>query len=189
MKQNQRGSALLITLAAVAAIVICFLVWAVGIRNDFVKLENGIVASNENRQATLSNISQKVKESIGIRQLSVDDIKATVNEQIHGRNDGKDPMVIMLQENNVAPDPALYAKIMNIIDSGRSEFLNAEKMMVDRKRVACDTTRKFPHNVILDYFGLPKLHTGCDGDTDDFKVLKNDKAGESFRTGTDGGLY
>ena len=188
MKQNQRGSATLWVLGVIA-VCVCAFIWAIGIRNDFVKLENGIKASDENRQTTLSNISQKVKESIGIRGLSVDDIKATVNEQIHGRNDGKDPMVIMLQENNVAPSPVLYEKIMNIIGSGRTEFLNAEKMLVDRKRVACDTTRRWPHGMILGYFDLPKLHTGCDGDTDDFKVLKNDKSAESFRTGTDGGLY
>jgi hypothetical protein len=191
MKRTQRGAIGIggaVGLGLIGLLVVT-IIWAVGIRNNFVKLENGIVAANESRQTTLSNISQKVKETIGIRALSVDDIKATVNEQIHSRNDGKNPLVVMLKENNVAPSPELYTKIMNIIDSGRTEFLKSEKMLVDRKRNACDITRNFPHGPILSFFGLPTLHTGCNGDTDDFKVLLNDKSAESFKTGTDGGLY
>jgi hypothetical protein len=189
MKHTQRGSATLIVLACIAVVAVGLFFWAIGIRNDFVKLENGIVAANESRQTTLSNISQKVKESIGIRGMSVEDIKATVNEQIKARSGDKNPIVNMVTESNVAPSPALYEKIMNIIDAGREGFLRSENMMVDRKRVACDISRKWPHGAILGFFDLPKLHTGCDGDTDDFKVLKNDKSEESFRTGTDGGLY
>lgn len=187
--KNQRGSAVAAILGGVVVLVLLLIVWGVVASNAFMRIENGISAANETRQTTLSNISQKVKEAIGIRGLSVDDIKATVNEQIHARNDGKNPMVVMLQENNVAPSPELYTKIINIIDSGRSEFLNAEKMMIDRKRVACDKQRTFPNSVFLSFFGLPKLHTGCAGDTDDFKVLVNSNAGESFRTGEDKGLY
>lgn len=191
MKKNQRGSigvGGMVGLAALALAIFAF-VWAIGLRNDYVKLENGIVASDSSRQTTLSNISQKVKESIGIRTLSVDDIKATVNAQISARSGDKSPVVNMVREQNIAPSPALYEKIINIIDVGRSDFLRSENMMVDRIRTACDVSRKWPHGSVLGFFGLPKLHTGCDGDTNDFPVLKNDKSTESFKTGVDGGLY
>lgn len=191
MKQNQRGAigiAGAVTIGVIALLIVS-IIWAVGVRNSYTKLENGISASNENRQTTLSNISQKVKETIGIRGMSMEDIKATVNEQIKARSGDKSPIMNMVREQNIAPSPELYTKIMNIIDSGRTEFLQAEKMLVDRKRNACDVTRNWPHGPILSFFGLPKLHTGCDGDTDDFKVLMNDKSSESFKTGTDGGLY
>lgn len=189
MKHKQRGAAGWIVLACIAVVAFGLFFWAVGMRNSFVKLENGIIAANESRQTTLSNISQKVKESIGIRGMSMEDIKTTVNEQIRARSGDKNPIVNMVREQNIAPSPELYTKIMNIIDSGREGFLRSEKMLVDRKRVACDISRKFPHGMILGFFDLPKLHTGCDGDTDDFKVLLNDKAGESFKSGVDGGLY
>lgn len=189
MKKSQRGSATLWVLLGVVGVAVLLGIWAVGMRNSYVSLENGISAANSQRQTTLSNISQKVKEVIGIRKLSVDDIKETVNAQIHERSDGKNPMVSFLREQNVAPSPEMYAKIINIIDVGRESFLRSEQMLIDRKRVACDTVRKWPQGAILGFFGLPHLHTGCDGEYDDFPVLMNDKATESFKSGVDGGLY
>jgi hypothetical protein len=189
MKKHQRGSVALIVLGVIAAVLIIVIGMAVSIRNSYTGLENGIVAADQSRQTTLSNLSQKVKEVIGIRSMSVDDIKATVNEQIHARSGDKNPIVNMVREQNIAPSPEMYTKIINIIDSGRAGFLQSEKMLIDRKRVACDTVRKFPHGMILGFFGLPHLHTGCDGDTDDFKVLLNSNASESFKTGEDKGLY
>ena len=188
---KQRGSIGWAVLLGVVLIAVGLGIMAVSMRNNFVKVENGIVASDKGRQTTLSNLSQKVKEAIGIRGLSVDDIKATVNAQIHERAgaDGMNNLVLMLKEHNVAPDPALYTKIINIIDIGRGEFLTSEKMLIDRKRAACDISRSWPQGPILGFFGLPKLHTGCDDDTDDFKVLVNANAAESFRTGEDKGLY
>lgn len=178
-----------IALAFIVGFVILFGLWSVSLRNSYVSTENGITAANSLRQTTLSNISQKVKEVIGIRKMSVEDIKETVNAQIHARSDDKSPVVSFLREQNVAPSPELYTKIINIIDVGRESFLRSETLLTDRKRVACDTVRRWPHGAVLGFFGLPHLHTGCDGDTDDFAVLMNDKATESFKTGVDGGLY
>lgn len=178
-----------VVLAFVVGFAVLFVLWSVSLRNSYVSTENGIVAADSSRQTTLSNISQKVKEAIGIRTMSVDDIKATVNAQINARSGDKSPIVNMVREQNIAPSPAMYEKIINIIDVGREGFLRSENMMVDRIRAACDITRKWPHGAVLKFFDLPKLHTGCDGDTNDFPVLKNDKATESFKTGVDGGLY
>lgn len=167
------------------------LVWVVNINNTLVTQEEGIVAANNSRKATLSNISQKIKEAIGVQDISVENIQKTVNEQIKLRSgaDGLKATMLFLQENNIAPSNALAEKIVNLIDQGREKFLREEKMMTDRKQVSCTYRGKQPNKLVINTFDLADLKIGCKGTQDDYAPLMNDKAEESFRTGRDQGLY
>jgi hypothetical protein len=164
---------------------------AISINNTVVTQESGIIGANKARQATLSNISQKVKEVIGVKNMNVEDIQKTVNEQIKLRAgaDGMKNMVLMLKEHNIAPSQEAVIKIMNIIDIGRETFLKQENMMTDRKTAACMYRSRFPNNFIINIMGSAKLNIGCFDGQDDYAPLMNDKATESFKTGVDGGLY
>lgn len=163
----------------------------VGKYNQYVNIEEGIVAADKSRQTVLNNLSQKVKEVIGIRQLSVDDIKNTVTQQIKSRSGegGYRAYVLMLQEHNVAPDPTIYQKIINIIDVGRSGFENSEKLLIDRKQIACAQARQVPNKWILSIMGLPSLRIGCGGIADDYAPILSTTVKDTFDTGVDQGLY
>lgn len=189
--QHQKGSIAVIVLVGVLVLALLAVGAIISTRNNFVGIEQGIIASNNNRQTILSNVSQKVKEAIGIRELNVKDIQDTVNSQIQMRagEGGYKAMFLALQEQNIAVDPSVYNKIITIIDVGRTEFVKAEQTLIDRKQVACYTALRFPNNVILGMFGLPSLKIGCNGGEDDYRQLMNEQATESFRTGVDKGLY
>ena len=189
--KKQVGSTSIVALLVLAIIFgLTVMVFAVKY-NAYVSLEEGIVAADRSRQTTLNNLSQKVKEAIGIRALNVEDIRNTVTEQIKTRSGegGYKAFVLMLKEHNVAPDPALYQKIVNIIDVGRSSFENAEKMLIDRKQVACVRARQVPDKWILQIMGMPSLNIGCAGGQDDFPVIMSSSVRATFETGEDKGLY
>lgn len=187
----QKGSTYVMVTAVLVVIIGLLATVLVTTHNSYVALEEGIVAADRSRQTTLSNLSQKVKEVIGIRQLSVDDIKQTVTEQIKSRSGegGYKAYVLMLKEHNVAPDPAMYQKIINIIDVGRSGFESAEKMLIDRKQIACVKKKQVPGKWLLGLMGTPTLNIGCGTEPDDYPVILSASAAETFRTGIDGGLY
>lgn len=188
--KHQQGSGLVVSMV-LGALVALLLAVFVSKYNGYVNIEEGIIASDRSRQTVLNNLSQKVKEVIGIRQLSVDDIKQTVTEQIKARSGdgGYKAYVLMLKEHNVAPDPAIYQKIINIIDVGRSGFENAEKMLIDRKQIACTRARQVPDKWILGVMGMPTLNIGCAGGVDDYPVILSESVKNTFETGVDGGLY
>uniref|UniRef100_A0AB39CEY6 Virion structural protein n=1 Tax=Pseudomonas phage HRDY3 TaxID=3236930 RepID=A0AB39CEY6_9VIRU len=171
------------------AVIIGF--WTASINNTLVTQEEGIVGANKSRQATLSNISQKIKEAIGVQDMNVENIRKTVNEQIATRagDGGLKATMLFLQENNIAPSQALAEKIVNLIDQGREKFLKEEKMMQDRKTVSCTFRGRFPNNMVINTFGLADLKIGCKGGQDDYAPLMNDRAARSFETGQDQGLY
>lgn len=187
----QKGSTAVTILVVLAVIIGLLATVMVSTHNSYVTLEEAIVAADRSRQTTLSNLSQKVKEVIGIRQLSVDDIKQTVTEQIKARSGdgGYKAYVLMLKEHNVAPDPAIYQKIINIIDVGRSGFESAEKMLIDRKQIACVKKKQVPGKWLLGLMGSATLNIGCGTEPDDYPVILSASAAETFRTGVDGGLY
>jgi len=176
---------IVIGLLAIAA------VWTISINNTLVTQESGIIGANKSRQATLSNISQKIKEAIGVQDMNVENIRKTVNEQIATRagDGGLKATMLFLQENNIAPSQALAEKIVNLIDQGREKFLREEKLMNDRKTVSCIFRGKFPNSFVINTLNLADLKIGCKGGEDDYAPLMNDKAAESFRTGQDQGLY
>lgn len=194
MKNSQRGFGVGAVLALVFGLIvflgIVFAGMAISAYNQFITLENGIKAADRSRQTVLSNAGQKVKEAIGVRELNVKDIQDTVNAQIQNRagKDGMKNMVLMLKEHNVSVDPAIYTKIINIIDISRTEFVREEKMLIDRKQMACNVAQRFPNSIVLGMLGKPSIHFGCGDDTDDFKQLMSESAAESFRTGIDKGL-
>ncbi|AFH14880.1 virion structural protein [Pseudomonas phage Lu11] len=190
MKSKQRGSAGVIGLVALG-IVVLLVVWGASINNNVVRQEAGIVGANKARQATLSNISQKIKEAIGVQDMNVENIRKTVNEQIATRagDGGLKATMLFLQENNIAPSQALAEKIINLIDQGREKFLVQENMMTDRKTAACTYRGTFPNNIVIGIMGSAKLAIGCNDGLDKYAPLMNDKAKLSFETGQDQGLY
>lgn len=190
MKKNQRGFISIGWIVGIAAVLLLGL-WFVSINNTVVRQEAGIVGANKSRQATLSNISQKVQEAIGVKDMNVEDIRKTVNEQIKIRSgaDGLKAAMLFLRENNIAPSQELAMKIVNLIDQGRDKFLLEEKLMTDRKTQACMYRRTFPNKQVIAIMGSAELEIGCGDGPDKYAPLMNDRATTSFETGKDQGLF
>lgn len=190
MKKFQRGSVGIGLLVLLCALVLA-VVWAASIHNTVVRQEEGITGANKSRQATLSNLSQKIKEAIGVQDINVENIRKTVNEQIATRagDGGLKATMLFLQENNIAPSQELALKIVNLIDQGRNKFEHEEKLLISRKVVACQYRGQVPNSWVIGFMGSATLNIGCRNGQDDFAPLMNDKAKASFDSGEDKGLF
>lgn len=174
----------------VIGLVVLAVLSAISGYNTLVNQESGIIGADKARQTTMSNIGQKVNEVINVKDMNVEDIRKTVNEQIKARSGdgGMQNVVLMLKENNIAPSQEVVLKIVNIIDIGREEIRNQEIMLNDRKSVSCSYRNQFPRNVLLSITGGGRLQIGCFGGPDDYAPLLSASAAESYRTGVDKGL-
>lgn len=190
MKSKQRG-AVSIGWIVIIGLVVAMGLWAASINNTVVRQEAGIVGANKSRQAVLSNLSQKVQEVIGVKDMNVEDIRKTVNEQIKLRSgaDGVKATVLFLRENNIPSSQELVMKIANLIDQGRDKYTHEEKMMTDRKTASCTYRSVFPNNIVIGIMGSAKLEIGCNDGPDKYAPLMNERTATSFETGRDQGLY
>lgn len=190
MKSKQRGSSTIIGLAVIGAVILMG-IWFASIHNTVVRQEAGIVGANKSRQATLNSISQKVREAIGVKNMNVEDIRKTVNEQIATRagDGGLKATMLFLREQNIAPSQELAMKIVQLIDQGRDKFEAEEKLMTDRKTVSCAYQGQVPNKWVIGLLGSATLPIGCGDGEDKYPPLMNASTKKAFDTGEDQGLY
>jgi len=193
MYRNQKGSAGLIALGVLGAIVLAVLLgvfWAIGLKNDFVRLESDIIASNQGRQTNLSQYTLRIMEMAKVPKMQRDDLTATIEAQIKARygQDGSKAVFQVLKENNIAVTPELYTNIQKEISGGRKDYEQNEKRLIESKRIACNRIQTSPGDIVLRAFGYPTLHFGCKGDKDDYPVIMSESSKDTFSTGVDKGV-
>jgi hypothetical protein len=193
MYRNQKGSAGIIALGLVGAIVLAVVlgvVWAIGLKNEFVRLESDIIASNQGRQANLSQYTLRIMEMVKVPKMQREDLTATIEAQIKARygQDGSKAVFQVLKENNIAVTPELYTNIQKEISGGRKDYEQNEKRLTESKRIACNRIQTSPGDVVLRAFGYPTLHFGCKGDKDDYPVIMSESSKDTFSTGVDKGV-
>lgn len=192
MKHSQKGSAgiiALVVIGLIAAVLIMAVLWAIGLKNEFVRLESDITASHQARQANLSQYTLRIMEMVKVPKMQREDLKATVEAQIKARNgeDGSRAVVQVLRENNIAVTPELYTNIHKEISGGRKDYEQHEKRLIDAKRIACNRLKMSPGDIVLRAFEYPTLHFGCRGDKDDYPVILSESSKDTFETGVDKG--
>lgn len=193
MKHNQKGSAGIIALGVIGlivAVLVMGVVWAIGLKNEFVRLESDITASHQGRQANLSQYTLRIMEMAKVPKMQRDDLKATIEAQIKSRygQDGSKAVFQVLKENNVAVTPELYTNIQKEISGGRKDYEQNEKRLIEAKRIACNRIQTSPGDIVLRAFGYPTLHFGCRGDKDDYPVILSESSKDTFETGVDKGV-
>lgn len=193
MKHNQKGSAGIIALGVIGligAVLVMAVVWAIGLKNEFVRLESDITASHQGRQANLSQYTLRIMEMVKVPKMQRDDLKATIEAQIKSRygQDGSKAVFQVLKENNVAVTPELYTNIQKEISGGRKDYEQNEKRLIEAKRIACNRIQTSPGDIVLRAFGYPTLHFGCRGDKDDYPVILSESSKDTFETGVDKGV-
>lgn len=193
MKHNQKGSAGIIALGVIGlivAVLVMGVVWAIGLKNEFVRLESDITASHQGRQANLSQYTLRIMEMAKVPKMQRDDLKATIEAQIKSRygQDGSKAVFQVLKENNVAVTPELYTNIQKEISGGRKDYEQNEKRLIEAKRIACNRIQTSPGDIVLRAFGYPTLHFGCRSDKDDYPVILSESSKDTFETGVDKGV-
>lgn len=190
---SQKGSALLVLIAFFGFMMlvgISIIMYAVSIRNDFVRLENAIHANYEDSKNVHSNYVLKIKEMAQVPKMATEQLTKIVREAIQGRygDDGSKAVFQFIQEQNPTVDPQLYTNIQKEIAGGRTDFENKMRVVIDSKRVSHNMLDDTVGGFVLEFMGMPRKNIGYNGGKDDYPVIMAAQSAETFKTGIDTGV-
>lgn len=151
-----------------------------GLYNSAIRQEKNIVATYEDMKNVLSQYSLKVAETAQIPTMYKDDLKEVYSSAISGRygTDGSKAMMNWIKEHNPNFDSSLYKQIQQVIESGRNNFENKQRLLIDNKRQYETTLSYFFSGSILRILGFPRIQLS------DYKIVESKYSQESFSIGT-----
>lgn len=178
--KNQKGSALI-----VFGIFTVFLVLVAGAGfmsyvsayNYGNSLEVQLKAKKEDNKNVLAQYGQKVMEIAQVPEMYKNDLVEVTTAAIQGRYgaDGSKATFQWLKEQNPNLDASLYAKIQQVIESGRNDFQNSQTQLIDIRRSYETALGSFWQGMWLKFAGYPKITLS------DFDIVSTDRANEIFK--------
>lgn len=131
------------------AIMLLVGVMYVSYSNSEIGLRNAVVAKQKANEAVFDKTWKTIKQ---ITQCK-DDYKESFKEVMVGMMDkrysgDRSALAKWVQESNIAPDPSIFTKVMNAIESNRGEFLSNQVALLDLNREHTDIVTKFPGSLL-----------------------------------------
>jgi hypothetical protein len=165
----------------------------ISLNNDLVSQETGIKATWRDSQVQYDTFWKKVKETAQVTDQYKEDFKEILLGAIDGRYDNQ-KMVMFIMEQNPQLDAAAYTQLQQVIESGRNDFAQTQRTLVDKQRRYETSLGTFPNNVVSGFLGFPKDVAGeyapatdVDGDGKysvlDYRTVTSEKTQGVFRSG------
>lgn len=181
------------TLALGAALAGCA---AVSTYNNLTGQEKGVTATWRDSAVQYDTFWKKVQEVAQVPDAYKDAFKDVILASAEARYGDKDPAFLMITEANPALDPTMYVQVQRVIETGRNEFAQTQRTLVDRQRAFDTALSSFPDNVVAGFLGFPHEVNGefrptkdLDGDGKytvlDYPTVTSGKTQEVFSTGRD----
>lgn len=145
--------------------------------------EKGIEAAWLDSRNVLTQYGQKVQEAAQIPGMQRDDVKEVVVAAITSRygSEGSKAMFQWIKEQNPTLNSTVYTQLQQIIESGRNDFGESQRKMIDKKRAYKTQLGSFWRGMWLEIAGYPKVNL------DDFKEVTTEKADATFKAGKEDG--
>lgn len=193
MKKTQNGSSLIILLVMLGFIVVTVglvIIYSIGVRDNFVRLENSITSNYEDSKNVHSNYVLKIQEMAQVPKMATEQLQVLIRESIQGRygEDGSKAVFQFIKEQNPTVAPELYTNIQKEIAGGRSDFENKIRIVIDNKRVAYNMLDQSVSGMALSFMGMPRKNIGYNGQKDDYPVIMSNQSKTTFETGIDEGV-
>lgn len=154
------------------------------------RMEQGLVAKRDDVDQVLANYGQKVQEAAQVPNMATEDLQKVMKASFEGRYgaDGSKATMQWIQENYPGQvDPQLYRQIQQIVESGRNDFVIAQRGLIDQKQIYLTALGNMPGGWMMQFAGYPKLNVGFNGGKDDFKVIVTDRAADARKSGREAG--
>lgn len=177
-----KTAAVLLGFAAFGLIAIISTVsWFIGTRNEFIMLEQGVVAQYDQNRNNYDNFVKAVVETAQVSGKYAEDLGKITKDAIQGRygKDGSQAVFQFLKEQNPNLDASIYRKIQQVIESGRLSFETNQKILIDKKRVYEVKMMQFPDSVVASISGFPRI------DLKKFDIVTSDRTEKAFETKRD----
>ena len=141
-------------------------------------IEQRLEAKQKDNENVYASYGQKIAEVSQIPSMYTDDLLKLTTAAIQGRygTNGTQSTMIWIKEQNPSLDPAMHNKIIQLIESGRDEFKNAQTGMLDIKRSYKASLGTIWKGFWLKRAGYPKL------DLDEYDIVTTDDASTAFKT-------
>lgn len=157
---KQKGSvlaALLVFLVLIVGIAVVAITFVYNTKIWAVDTENTIMTKYQDNQNIKSNLTTTVMETLGVAEAYRDDLYGVIDRTFEGRygENGSQAVFQMLTENNLVLDSEMYKSVQRIIEAGRLEFRDAQRMLLDQQRVY-QTKLDYPiRGFVLNMLGYP----------------------------------
>lgn len=147
--------------------------------------EKNISAQYKQNQNALSALTLTVMETAQVPSMYKDDLKEVISSGLQGRygEGGSKAFFQALTENYPGQlEPKLYENIQIAIESGRKDFAQEQKMLIDKVRVYETSLGYFWSGTMMSMAGYPKINL------EEFKVIVSNEALQTFTKGVDSGM-
>lgn len=147
-------------------------------------VEKEIPAAYTNNQNVLSQYSNKIAEMAQIPGMYQKDLSKLYSDAMGGRygDGGSKAMFQFIKEVNPSIDASMYTSIQQAMRAGRTKFENAQKILIEKKRVY-ETNLGHPWaGIWLEMAGYPTINL------DDYKILMSTYANDAFEKGVEDGI-
>ena len=163
--------------AVMAGISTCSVI--ISTNNICVKQEMGIKAQYTQNQNNYDSYFKKLKETAQVPEMYVDDLKKVYASALGARygEDGSKAVFQFIKEHNPSFDASLYTQIQRVIEAGRNDFENNQKLLIDKKRVYETYLGQFPSGTVANFLGFPKI------DLAEYKIVTSSETTETFKSG------
>lgn len=148
--------------------------------NQAITYENNIKRLNKDSEATLSAVTVKIQNAVGLNSQYLKGLKDVVSAAMSGRygQDGSKATFQFIQEQNPTVSEKMFLKIQDMLDGGQTEF----KISQSRKFELCTAYETSLETLVRGFFlkaaGFPKK------DVEDMcKVISDATTQTAFKTG------
>lgn len=150
----------------------------VGVYNGCIKHEAQIEAQYKQNQNNYDSMFKKILEVSQVTDKYAKDLKGLFDTTMKGRygKNGSKAMWSWIKEHNPTLDTKVYIKLQNIIASGRTDFMNEQKMLLDKKQVYNIYRKTLYNSIVSGFMGFPKI------DLVSMDIVTSDQTEKAFET-------
>lgn len=194
MKNSNRGSTLIVTLAVVCVLAL----GAIAVVSSYVSAANygneaevQLVAKHTDNKNVLGQYTIKIGEMAQVPEIARDDLKDILQATFEGRygesgvDRGSNPnqkTFQWLQEQNPNLTPELYNRLQQTMEAGRNEFKISQTELLDAKRAYETNLGYVWKGFWLKQAGYPKI------DLKKINIVVGTDTEQKFESGVDSGV-
>lgn len=173
------GIGCLVAIVAAVLLAIGVVVYGVGVVNRGATLRNEAAVQEKANQAVFDDMWKQIAQIAELNDSYKEDFRKAWADILKAQNSGERGGQINVIINRMNPkfDSKLTGRVMTVVESKRTQFLNHQKKLLDIKLQHDNLRTRFPSGFILRTFG--------DASELDVKIVTSTRTQDTFESGKD----